>query len=167
MIWIRRLNAYGISNQIILLLFVLSIFSTFTQMVGIGIFLPIFEFIFQGGTSQEANNQSMLLHYVNLLITSIGVNVTLGSLLVTAFLFYLTSQIILFIITYTNVYFLSHMTKNIRDKFFKYYLDADSEYYDQVKIGNFINITTEELGLAVNGVIAPVRLMVSLISVIG
>ena len=59
------------------------------------------------------------------------------------------------------------MTKNIRDKFFKFYLDADSEYYDKVKIGDFINISTTELASAVSGVIAPIKLLVSLLSAIG
>ncbi len=167
MIWIKRLNAYGVSNWLMLFLFVLSLFSMAAQMVGLGIFLPIFEFIFQGGISQTVDNQNLLLHYVNLLITSMNMNVTLESLLITAFIFYLISQIALFIIAYANAYFLGRMTKDIRDKFFKYYLGADSKYYDQVKIGDFINISTTELGTAVVGVIAPIKLMVSLVSAIG
>jgi ABC-type bacteriocin/lantibiotic exporter with double-glycine peptidase domain len=167
MIWIKRLNAYGVSNWLMLFLFVLSLFSMVAQMVGLGIFLPIFEFIFQGGISQTVDNQNLLLHYVNLLITSMNMNVTLESLLITAFIFYLISQIALFIIAYANAYFLGRMTKDIRDKFFKYYLGADSKYYDQVKIGDFINISTTELGTAVVGVIAPIKLMVSLVSAIG
>jgi len=167
MIWIKRLNAYGVSNWLMLFLFVLSLFSMAAQMVGLGIFLPIFEFIFQGGISQTVDNQNLLLHYVNLLITSMNINVTLESLLITAFIFYLISQISLFIIAYANAFILGRMTKDIRDKFFKYYLGADSKYYDQVKIGDFINISTTELGTAVVGVIAPIKLMVSLVSAIG
>ena len=63
-----------------------------------------------------------------------GISLTLKSLLITAFLFYLVSQLALFIIAYANAYFLGLMGKNNRNKFFKFYLDADSEYYDQVKI---------------------------------
>ena len=164
MIFIKRLNTYGISNWIIFLLFLLSIFSVFAQMVGLGIFLPIFEYIFQNGIS---NNQNLILRYVNFLISLMNIETTLGSLLIVAFLFYIISQVFLYIIAYANSYFLGHMTRNIRDRFFKYYLDADSKYYDQVKIGDFINISTIELGSAVVGVIAPIRLMVSLVSAIG
>ena len=167
MIWIKRLNAYGMSNWVILLLFVLSLFSMLAQMVGLGIFLPIFEFIFQNSETQTDGNQNLLLGYVNLLITSLNISVTLGPLLIVAFIFYFISQIALFIIAYANAYFLGWMIKDIRDKFFKYYLDADSEYYDRVKMGDFINISTTELGTAVGGVIAPINLMVSLVSAIG
>ncbi len=167
MIWIKRLNNYGISNWVILLLFILSFFAMIAQVVGLGIFLPIFEFIFQGGVDQSDGGQNLMLRYINLLISFMNIDVTLESLLILAFIFYLTSQLLLFIIAYANSYFIGRMTKNIRDKFFKYYLDADSEYYDRVKIGNFINISTSELGLAVSGVIAPIKLMVSLISGVG
>jgi uncharacterized membrane protein YhaH (DUF805 family) len=93
MIWIKRLNAYGMSNWVILLLFVLSIFSMLAQMVGLGIFLPIFEFIFQNSETHTDGNQNLLLGYVNLLITSLNISVTLGSLLIVAFIFYFISQI--------------------------------------------------------------------------
>ena len=59
------------------------------------------------------------------------------------------------------------MTKTIRNRFFKYYLDADTEYYDKVKMGDFINISTSELGLAAIGVMAPIKLLVSLFSAFG
>ncbi len=167
MIWVKRLNTYGISNWVILLLFILSLFSIIAQMVGLGIFLPIFEYIFQGDSAQTGGDQNVLLKYINLLITSMNISVSLESLLITAFVFYLISQISLFIIAYANSFFLGWMMKDIRDKFFTYYLDADSEYYDQVKIGDFINISTSELRSAVHGVITPIRLMVSLVSAIG
>ena len=37
MIWIKRLNSYGVSNRVILLLFVLSFLSMVAQIVGLGI----------------------------------------------------------------------------------------------------------------------------------
>ena len=168
MTWIKRLNEYGVSNWVILLLLVLSFVSMAAQMIGLGIFLPILEFIFQNDVTQEADSsQNLLLNYVNIIVKSLGLSVTLKSLLITAFLFYLISQLALFLIAYLNAYFLGKMTKNIRDRFFKYYLDADSEYYDHVKIGDFINISTTELTLATLGVIAPIRLVVALLAAIG
>lgn len=163
---IRRLNTYGMSNWIIFLLFILSLFSMFAQMIGLGIFLPIFEFIFQDSAAVNTN-QSLLLTYINQIIEAMSLSVSLGSLLIVAFGFYLFSQIVLFLIAYVNAYYLGEMTKNNRKKFFEFYLNADSEYYDQVKIGDFINTSTTELGNAVLGVIAPIKLMVALVSSFG
>ena len=90
--WVKRLNTYGVSNWVILLLFVLSLFSMLAQIVGLGIFLPIFEYIFQDGLSQTDDSQNMLLKYINLLITTMNLSVSLESLLITAFLFYFISM---------------------------------------------------------------------------
>ena len=168
MSWIRRLNEYGISNRVILLLFGLSLFAMAAQIVGLGIFLPIFEYIFQSGPTDSVNeSQSPLLNYINLFINAVGLKASLESLLVSAFLFYLISQIAIFTIAYINAYYLGKIIKTMRDRFIRYYLDADSEYYDQVKIGDFINISTSELEWAAVGVIAPIKLMVSVVSAVG
>jgi len=168
MIWIKRLNEYGVSNWVIILLFGLSLFAMLAQMIGLGIFLPIFEYIFQSGSSDSVNeSQSLLLNYINSFINAVGLKTSLESLLVSAFLFYLISQIAIFIIAYVNAYYLGKIIKTVRDRFIRYYLDADSEYYDQVKIGDFINISTSELEWAAVGVIAPIKLMVSIVSAIG
>lgn len=165
--WIKRLNNYGMSNWIILLLFILSLLSMLAQMIGLGIFLPIFEFIFQNDAAKVESNQSLLLTYINQIIKAMNVSLNLGSLLIVAFGFYLFSQIVLFLIAYANAYYLGELTQKNRNKFFEFYLNADSEYYDQVKIGDFINTSTTELGNAVVGVIAPIKLMVALVSSIG
>lgn len=168
MIWIKRLNEYGVSNWVIILLFGLSLFAMLAQMIGLGIFLPIFEYIFQSGSSDSVNeSQSLLLNYINSFINAVGLKTSLESLLVSAFLFYLISQIAIFIIAYVNAYYLGKIIKIVRDRFIRYYLDSDSEYYDQVKIGDFINISTSELEWAAVGVIAPIKLMVSIVSAMG
>jgi ATP-binding cassette, subfamily B, bacterial MsbA len=168
MIWIRRLNEYGVSNGVILLLFGLSLFAMAAQIVGLGIFLPIFEYIFQSGLTQSVDeSQSILLNFINIIINTIGLKTSLESLLISAFLFYLVSQVAVFVIAYINAYYLGKIIKTVRDRFIQYYLDADSEYYDRVKIGDFINISTSELEWAAIGVIAPIKLMVSIVSAFG
>ena len=168
MIWIRRLNEYGVSNRVILLLFGLSLFAMAAQIVGLGIFLPIFEYIFQSGLTQSVDESpSILLNFINIIINTIGLKASLESLLISAFLFYLVSQIAIFVIAYINAYYLGKIIKTVRDRFIQHYLDADSEYYDRVKIGDFINISTSELEWAAVGVIAPIKLMVSIVSAIG
>ena len=168
MIWIKRLNAYGMGNWIIILLFALSFLSMIAQVVGLGVFLPIFEYIFENDPAQaESTSQNLLVQYVNLIINSIGIELSLLSLLAVAFSFYFASQLSLFFINYANAYFQGMMLKSIQADFFKFYLRADSKYYDQVKIGDFINISSTEVNHAVIGVIAPIRLMVASLSAIG
>ena len=64
--WLDRLNRYGVNNSLIGLLFILSLFSIVTQMVGIGVFLPVFEFIFQGVDIENYEiDQDSFLYYTN------------------------------------------------------------------------------------------------------
>ncbi len=166
--WIYRLNNYGISHPIIILIFILSFISIVTQMIGLGVFIPIFQNIIGGELTQGVEfNDDPILGYVFKAILFFGFDVTLESLLIFAFLFYFLGQIFSFLISYITVYYQNSMVFNIKNRFFEYYLDADSSYYDKVKIGDFVNIVTTELGAAVVGVIAPIKLMVAIVSAIG
>ena len=57
--WLDRLSRYGLSKNIVATLFLLSLFSTVTQMVGIGVFIPVFEYIFNGDKflNDSSNNK--------------------------------------------------------------------------------------------------------------
>ena len=104
MIWIKRLNEYGVANGIILLLIALSFLSMIAQMVGLGIFLPIFEFMFQNdATPASGESQNVVLQYIKLMMNTLGISLSLGSLLITAFLFYMISQIALFILSLIHI----------------------------------------------------------------
>ena len=88
MIWIKRLNEYGLPNWVITLLILLSFVSMVAQIVGLGIFLPIFEFIFQSGKGQLAEgSENLLLNYINIFIESVGLDPSLESLLLLHFFF--------------------------------------------------------------------------------
>ena len=168
LIWIKRLNIYGLSNWIILLLFLLSFVSIFTQMLGVSIFIPIFEFIFHGNMPNEANADSnKFIYYLQTIISFFGGSVGIESLLITAFVFFLIGQILTYLISIINVYFSGKMTRDMRSKFFSNYLQAESNYYDKVDMGTFVNITTTELSGAITGVMAPIKLMVAIVSAVG
>ena len=168
LIWIKRLNTYGLSNWVILFLFLLSFVSIFTQMLGVSIFIPIFEFIFHGNMPNEANADSnKFIYYLQTIISFFGGSVGIESLLITAFVFFLIGQILTYLISIINVYFSGKMTRDMRSKFFSNYLQAESNYYDKVDMGTFVNITTTELSGAITGVIAPIKLMVAIVSAVG
>ena len=168
LIWIKRLNTYGLSNWVILFLFLLSFVSIFTQMLGVSIFIPIFEFIFHGNMPNEANADSnKFIYYLQTIISFFGGSVNIESLLITAFVFFLIGQILTYLIGIINVYFSGKMARDMRSKFFSNYLQAESNYYDKVDMGTFVNITTTELSGAITGVIAPIKLMVAIVSAVG
>jgi len=137
-------------------------------MLGVSIFIPIFEFIFHGNMPNEANADSnKFIYYLQTIISFFGGSVGIESLLITAFVFFLIGQILTYLISIINVYFSGKMTRDMRSKFFSNYLQAESNYYDKVDMGTFVNITTTELSGAITGVIAPIKLMVAIVSAVG
>ena len=166
--WLDRLSRYGLSKNIVATLFLLSLFSTVTQMVGIGVFIPVFEYIFNGDKflNDSSNNNGAVFYFVSF-IEYLGIEASLESLLTTTFTFYLISQVFSFVISYVNIYYSGKMVRNMRKDFLSYYLSADSEYYDSVKISDVVNITFTELGTAVSGVLTPIKLMVAIVSFVG
>jgi len=137
-------------------------------MLGVSIFIPIFEFIFHGNMPNEANADSnKFIYYLQTIISFFGGSVGIESLLITAFVFFLIGQILTYLISIINVYFSGKMTRDMRSKFFSNYLQAESNYYDKVDMGTFVNITTTELSGAITGVMAPIKLMVAIVSAVG
>ena len=164
--WIDRLNRYGLSKPIMFTLFVISVFGSIVQMIGIGIFIPIFGYIFNKNNSLESESNDEFTEYIIFFIKTLGFDPTIEILLLTSFLLYVISQASAFFISYIHIYYYGKMMKNMRNNFLSYYLDAESEYYDKVKISDVVNITFSELVGAVSGVLAPIKLMVSLVSAI-
>ena len=148
--YIKRLKSYGITTNIITLLTLLAFLSTVTEILGIGMFIPIFEFI-QGDMdsfSLDKSENNGIVGYIESLLAFIGLEKTFESLILFTFFLFLFSKIVTYIITYTGSYYTGIITMNMRAKLLKLYLGASSEYYDKVKIGDFTNISFIELNKA-------------------
>ena len=164
--WKKNLNLYGIPDKVIVALIVLAFISSLVEMIGLSMFLPIFEFIDSKG-SDNANQQSFVLAYVNTFFSYFDFKPSLQNLLLATFALFSISKIIIYIVTHAKAYYLGAMTKNMRDKMLKKYLSAGSDYYDRVDIGNFVNSNISELGTASSGVIIPINIIVTVFSATG
>ena len=63
-IWLNRAYNLGLSNRVIATLVMLSIATTVTEVLGIGIFLPIFQFIRLEGDLNALVADSSLWRYI-------------------------------------------------------------------------------------------------------
>jgi uncharacterized membrane protein YhaH (DUF805 family) len=63
-IWKKRLNDYGVSNLVIVFLFIIAIVSVVAEIVSIGMFLPLFELINQNGMDGIEKSDSRLAIYI-------------------------------------------------------------------------------------------------------
>jgi ABC-type multidrug transport system fused ATPase/permease subunit len=167
MIWKKNLNLYGLPDKVIIILVTLVFLSSLTEMIGIGMFLPIFEFINSQAEPGGSVDPNGVLNYINSFLIQLGVNPSFAILLLITFTMFLVSKIIMYGVSYIKAYYLGKITRDMRDKLLKKYLSASSKYYDRVDIGDFVNSNISELGPAVTGVMTPINLIVSAFSALG
>ena len=165
--WKKNLNLYGLPDKVIISLVALVFFSSFAEIIGIGMFLPIFEFINSQAEPGGTIDPNGVLNYINTFIIQFGVEPSFVILLLITFTMFVVSKVILYVVSYIKAYYLGKITRDMRDKLLKKYLSASSKYYDRVDIGHFVNSNISELGPAVTGVMTPINLIVTAFSAIG
>ena len=162
-------NAYklGLEKKSMFLLICLSLLTTISEIFGVTIFLPIFQFIKYDGDLQLLLENSVLWKYIINLFSFFNLNISLTILLILAFLFFLTRQFFTYLRLIVKSRINEGLTKNIRNIMFKKYLNADSNYHDKLPIGNLVNSITTEVTACVLGIMAPLELIVYLIMALG
>ena len=164
---LEMMRIIGISNISIMFLLALSFMSLATEMIGIGIFIPIVQFIGLDGDLDALALQSDLWLYVIQFFEFIGVNISLLVFLVTAFLLFTVRQLIIFIRLFYQLRLTHFLIKTLRDRIFKSYLMANSIYHDKVPTGVLTNIMSTEVPKSVVGTLMPVEFIVYIIMAIG
>lgn len=166
-IWKKRLNNYGLSNFVIFLLMAVTIISVISEIISIGMFIPLFELISQYGIGGLENSNSDIVRYVDDFVNFIGLEMSIEILLFLSFSLFVFSKILLYTATYIQAYYYGFIVKNMKDRLLHNYLQADSLYYDTVGIGDFTHSSSVELPSAVAGVMMPIKLIISVISGLG
>jgi ABC-type multidrug transport system fused ATPase/permease subunit len=165
--WKKRLNSYGLSNYVIILLVVMAILSTIAELIGIGIFLPIFEMLKDGSLVEPSTSSSNLVLYIYNIFQFFGVEFSLALLLLTSFIFFLFSKVFIYAVNYVRSYYLGFLIKKNRDMLLDYYLNTNASFYDKFGVGDFINSSSVEMSAAINGSMIPIKFIVSIITALG
>jgi ABC-type multidrug transport system fused ATPase/permease subunit len=166
-IWKKRLNDYGMSDSVIILLFALSMVSVTAEIISMGMFLPLFELINQHGSEGLASSDSDVVRYISNAMKFIGLKLTIEVLLISSFVLFLISKVLLYVVTYVRSYYLGLIIKGMKDRLLSGYLRAKTSYYDTVGIGDFTNSSSVELPVAVGGAMLPIKLIVAAMSATG
>ena len=122
LIWKKRLNDYELSDPIIIFLIFIAMLAVAAEMVSIGIFLPLFEFINQYGVEGIKKSESDMVKYVYDFFELTGFNLTIEILLISSFILFLLSKILLYMINYIQSYYTGLMSKNMKDQLLDNYL---------------------------------------------
>ena len=83
--WKKNLNLYGLPDKVIIFLITLVFFSSFAEIIGIGMFLPIFEFINSQAEPGGSVDPNGVLNYINAFLIQFGVEPSFVILLLITF----------------------------------------------------------------------------------
>ena len=169
-IWIKRLNDYGMSNRLIVLLFFIALVSVVVETISIGIFLPIFELVNQQGIERVSSTGSTgtgMVDYIRIFTGFIGLKFNIETLLILSFTLFLSSKVLLYFSSYVQLYYSGFIIKSMKDRLLRMYLGAESTYYDTINIGDFTNSSSVELSSAVGGAILPIKFIITIMSSMG
>jgi ABC-type multidrug transport system fused ATPase/permease subunit len=161
--WLQRSIDLGLSYRVIIILIVLSLTATVTEVLGVGIFLPIFQFIRLNGDINALVVDSSFWQYAVDLFLYFNIELSLAPLLILSFSLFIGRQIFVYLRLVYTVAVKQRLIQIQRNRIFDKYIDADAAYHDSVPVGNLVNVISTEVNRAVAGVMAPLELMVYLI----
>ena len=124
--------------------------STVFEGIGIGMFLPVFQYMQAGGDIAQLTANNRLWTYLLHGFDALHLPLNFASLLSMMFLAFLARQIVFYI---RQTYMIGHrerIGRDARDKGFRRYLYADANYQDGVSVGAMINSLLNEMKYGVD-----------------
>ncbi|MEM6499139.1 MAG: ABC transporter transmembrane domain-containing protein, partial [Pseudomonadota bacterium] len=158
-------NSLGLRSGSVWLILSLQILAVFFEGIGIGMFLPILQFIEREGDIASLTAESGLWRELVEFFASVGLEVSLPLLLGVAFGLFVIRQIFMFarLIITNNVRI--GLIRQYRQSVFRLLLRANLDLHDQMKPGDFVNEVTLELTQAVGSLMSFISLVGLLIMV--
>ncbi len=166
-IWKERLEIVKISRSIVSVLIFLTLIGTVTELIGLSLFLPIFQFLRMDGDINALVNESSLWNYAIDGFQYFELEVSLEALLILSFLVFLIKQVVGFIKTLYEKSIDLNTIRTMRNDLFSKYLYADINYHEKNTIGDFVNTLVVETNRAAVGIMMPISLLGHMIILLG
>ena len=141
-----------------LVMLLLIIVATFFEGVGIGMLLPIVEFIQSDGNADKLAESSKLWSYLVDGFRFVGVPVTLGVLIAVSFAAIILRQFMVFVRQMYNFRLAESLIYRNCNLAFTHYLNAETAYQEQTATGSVVNSVTTELRYAVDTIFIPINI---------
>ena len=165
--WLSRAQNLGITYSEAVILVFLTLMSTASEILGLGIFLPIFQFIRMDGDLEALAADTNIWNYVINAFGYLNIEISLILLLSLSFVFFLTRQIFTYLRLLYNATVKQRLVQKQRNYVFNHYIKANTSYHDSIHVGNLLNIIQTEVDRAVAGIMTPLELLVYSIMCLG
>lgn len=139
----------GIRRRWALTILFLQLVSVLFEGIGIGMFLPILEYMNGDGDVARMAAESGLWKGLVTLFAALDVPVNLGTLLAAAFLGIVFRQIFVYLRLVYTAHVQIDAGRHIRDQVFQRFLHADLGYLDRARTGDIVNDIFAELMRAI------------------
>ena len=136
----------------------LIIVATFFEGIGIGMLLPIVEFIQSDGNADKLAGSSKLWSYLVDGFRFFGIPVTLGVLIAVSFTAIILRQFMVFIRQMYNFRLAESLIYRNCNLAFTHYLNAETAYQEQTATGSVVNSVTTELRYAIDSIFIPINI---------
>jgi len=166
-IWLRRARKFGLSYRSIFTIIGLSLLSTATEIFGIGMFLPIFQYIRLEGDVNTLVETSIIWVYILKAFTYVDISPSLAKLLLITFLFFIGRQILTFVRAMYSAKLTQKLVHKQRNILFDKYMHVKASFYESLPVGNLTSVIITEVQSAVSGVMSPMELIVYMIMLSG
>jgi len=165
--WKERVEIVNISISTVVLLLLLTFIGVVTELVGLSLFLPIFQYLRLDGDISALANESKLWEHVINGAQYFELEISLVLLLTSSFLMFSIKQIVGYIKTLYEKSIDLKTIKFLRDNLFSRYLYADINYQEKNTVGDFINTLVVETNRSAKGIMMPISLLGHIIILLG
>ena len=143
----RRLGFHAAEGVLIV---VLALLASIFEALSLAMMLPVYEFMQGAGTDALAGDRSKIWSVVSAAYKTVGIPISLESLLLTSFVFLGFRQIF----RYANLCYTmkskTDLVRQVRAEGFRRFLAASTEFQGELRVGQIVADLTEELRRAVD-----------------
>lgn len=157
--YLRVIRNIGFRLQTGLLLVVLHLAATIFEGFGIGMFLPIIDFLRTDGDTEALAEGSKIWQHLIGFFEYLGVKVTFASLLTVVFICFCMRQFFTFIRVAFASRALERLQRDTRRRMFSLFMSSKTAYQESVASGSLVNGLTTELNYAVDAIFVPPALI--------
>jgi ABC-type multidrug transport system fused ATPase/permease subunit len=166
-LWFDRFSDFGLSVKRVIILILLPLVATLSEVVGLGIFLPIFQYIRLDGDMNALISDSSLWQYIVGIFHYFNIKVSLLVLLLISFTLFLGRQLLSFVRLIYSSATTQYLVQLQRNRLFDQYIEADTSYHDSVPVGSLVNIIVREVDGAISGLMGPMELLTYVLMFVG
>jgi ABC-type multidrug transport system fused ATPase/permease subunit len=165
--YFRLQRTLGLNWRVWSGILVLQGLSTIFEGIGIGMFLPVLQYLESGGDMASLAARSQAWQVLTSAFSAVGAKPTFAALLVIVFLCFLTRQAVFYVRRVYMVRRREAIVRLSRNEMFRRYLATRAAYHDKMPVGEMVNALTIELKWAIDGLFGPPQIACQALVIVG